>query len=289
MAAIFAPGEMPFELWGAGPEPLLFCHANGYPPACYQPLMENLAQPGRRIMAPHLRSLWPNADPLAIANWRTFSDDLASFLDTHASESITAVGHSVGGIQILRLAIAQPERFKAVILLDPVLFPLWMILFWNVIYSLGIAYRVHPLTAAAGRRRSVFASREMVFESYRRKPVFRYLDDAALRQMIEGMFVEASLGGECRLAQPTAWEQRIYVTGLRKDYELWQGLRTLGLPVLIVRGAETDTFWVETAQRVRQVRPRTRIETVKKATHLVPLERPGETAGLIEDFLKEPV
>ena len=279
--------DIPSERWGEGSELLVFCHANGYPPSCYHPLLEKLSVPDRTVLAPHMRALWLGSDPMSLSDWRPLSTDLASFLDQHADGPVVAVGHSVGGIQILRLAMWQPERFKAIILLDPVLFPMWMVLQWNLMYSLGIAYRVHPLVAAADRRRRTYDSRQAVFESYRRKPIFRHLDDAALQTMVAGMFTEDSPGGPCHLAQPSAWEQRIYVTGIRRDLELWRGLPALKLPLLILRGAETDTFWADTAHRVQHLRPQSTIRTLDAATHLVPLERPAETSRAIEAFLKE--
>ena len=43
------------------------------------------------------------------------------------------VGHSMGGIAALRAALRQPERFSALILLDPVLFPPRFIASWNMV------------------------------------------------------------------------------------------------------------------------------------------------------------
>ena len=62
-------------------------------------------------------------------------------------------------------------------------------------------------------------------------------------------------------------------------------LPTLQPPALIVRGDETDTFFASTAQRVKRVNPRVNVETIAAATHLVPLERPGEVHQHITAFL----
>jgi pimeloyl-ACP methyl ester carboxylesterase len=61
-------------------------------------------------------------------------------------------------------------------------------------------------------------------------------------------------------------------------------LKGLCVPTLIIRGAESDTFWAGTAARVRRANPNVRMEAIAKAGHLVPLERPQEVANLILDF-----
>ncbi len=50
-----------------------------------------------------------------------------------------------------------------------------MILAWDVIYRLGLGYRLHPLVKGARRRRNSFESQEAMFENYRQKTVFRYV------------------------------------------------------------------------------------------------------------------
>ena len=59
--------------------------------------------------------------------------------------------------------------------------------------------------------------------------------------------------------------------------------------MLIVRGAETDTFWEHTGKLVKRRQPKVRVEALEKSTHLVPLERPKEVANLIQSFFEENV
>ncbi|PJH76059.1 MAG: alpha/beta hydrolase [Anaerolineae bacterium CG_4_9_14_0_8_um_filter_58_9] len=279
-----------FTLGESGP-PLHFAHANGYPPECYRPLLTGLsAHYGSslryhyHVLAMYQRPLWPDAQPGSINDWHPLSDDLFRFLDERNTGPVIGVGHSLGGIVTLRAALRQPERFQALILIDPVLFPPTMITAMRLMRALGLSYRLHPLVRGALNRRRVFSDREVIFKGYRRKPIFRYLDDAGLKAYVEGL-TRPRPDGQYELVYGPEWEARIYVTGVWRDVGLWRGLPKLQVPLLILRGAETDTFWESTARRVKRKLPSAQIITLPQATHLVPLERPLEVSALIHEFL----
>lgn len=273
---------IPSEDFGGRGAPLYFVHANGYPPACYRPLLKQLAQ-NFRITAIRQRPLWPAARPADLSDWRPLSDDLENFLAAHPRPA-ACVGHSMGGIATLRAALRHPEQFRAIVLLDPVLLPPAWCLLWDLIYRLGLAYRLNPLVPSALRRRRTFTSRAEMFASYRRKPVFRYFDDQSLHALVEGLTQPAEDGG-IELVYTPEWEARIYVTAIRRDLELWRGLPNLQVPAMILRGAETDTFWERTARLVDRHAPGIRILTLPQSTHLLPMEKPQEVANAITEFL----
>lgn len=276
---------IPFIDFGGSGQPLVFLHANGYPPECYRQLLTKLAEQ-YHVSAMLQRPLWEGSNPDEISDWRPLTDDFLRFLDEHPSQPPIVIGHSMGGIAALRAAIRQPERFKALILLDPVLFPPSTILQWKIVRALGLGYRLHPLVQIAKKRRRTFDNLEKIFSGYRRRDVFRYFSDEALRIFIAGMTKPAS-GGGYELAYSPEWEVQIYLTGIWRDLEFWKGLRSLKVPLIIIRGAETDTFFATTGQRVVRTNPSIRVETIQKATHLVPLERPLETIDIIQSFLAD--
>ena len=270
-----------FDL-GGDKTPLHILHANGYPPDCYKPLFE-LLKPRFHVFGMHLRPLWPGAKPEEINDWLPLSDDLLRFLDEQKAEPLLAVGHSIGGIVTLRAALREPERFRGVILIDPVLFPPRRIIEWNIARMLGLGNKAHPLISGALKRRREFDDIETVFRSYRKRPIFRNFSDENLRAYVEGI-VRPREGGGYELVYSPEWEARIYYTGIWRDMELWRKIRGLRLPTLIIRGAESDTFWAKTAERVRRINPQVQVEAVANAGHLVPLERPREVAELILKF-----
>lgn len=271
-----------FDPGGEG-EPLHFLHANGYPPECYQPLFAHL-QKHYRVFGMKLRPLWEGVSHDEIEDWHPLSDDLVKFLSTNAPEPVIGVGHSIGGIVTLRAAMISPEKFRAVILLDPVLFVPLFLAGWNFVRTFGLGERIHPLIRTAKKRRRVFDDLDMVFDRYRRRGIFRYMSDENLRAYINGITKPKADGGY-ELVYSPEWEAHIYLTGLR-DFDLWRGLSRFDVPTLIIRGAETDTFLENTEKLVKKKNPKVQVHTMPKATHLLPLEYPQEVAEIIHNFVR---
>jgi pimeloyl-ACP methyl ester carboxylesterase len=276
--------SIPYFTLGEPGLPLHFLHANGYPPECYRPLISRLSKK-YQVIAMHQRPLWAGSKPEDITDWHPLTDDYLQFLDELPTGKTVGVGHSVGGIVTLRAALREPERFRAIILIDPVLFPPYIIHSWQVISSLGLGYQLHPLVRAARMRRRQFDDLDRLFKGYRRRPVFKYMDDPSLRAYVEGIACPAENG--YKLCYSVEWEMHIYATSVWHDMDLWQGLPGLKIPLMIIRGAETDTFWASTARRVLRKVSGARIVTIPKSTHLVPLERPAEVHHAIQEFLQE--
>ncbi|MFL7867576.1 MAG: alpha/beta fold hydrolase [Anaerolineales bacterium] len=276
---------IPFIDFSGTGEELVFLHANGYPPDCYRPLLSRLAE-NYHVTAMVQRPLWPEGKPEDIDDWLPLTDDFLRFLDAHQSAPITCVGHSMGGIVLLRASLREPERFKAISLLDPVLFPPYFIALWNVMRSLRLGERFHPLVAGARQRRRQFDDLERLYNGYRHKSVFRYMDDDSLRAYVEGIACKTD-SGNYQLCYSADWEIRIYLTGIWPDIDIWRNLPKLKVPTLVVRGAETDTFWERTGKLVKRKQPQIKVETQERATHLVPLERPQEVSNLIQSFFEE--
>jgi len=263
--------------------PLHFLHANGYPPDCYRPLLE-LLRTEYHVFGMLLRPLWEDAKPEDINDWKPFSDDLRLLLSSQ-TDPVIGVGHSIGAIVTLRAALRDPGKFKALILLEPVLFLSPRLISWHLLHATGLGDRVHPLIAGAKRRRRTFDDLETVFRGYRGRNIFRYMSDANLRIYIEGMTKPKTNGGYELVFSPE-WEAQIYRTGLR-DFDIWRDLPKLNVPTLFIRGAESDTFLEGAARLVKQKQPKVKIEALERSTHLLPLEHPKEVFDIMQSFMKE--
>lgn len=272
-----------FEFGGDG-LPLHFIHANGYPPECYKPLFK-LLKTEYRVFGMYLRPLWGDAEPQEIQTWHPLSDDLLRFLSDREPDPVIGVGHSVGAVVTLRAALRDPGKFRALVLIDPVLFVPSFLAMWSVIRALGLKDSVHPLIQGAQKRRRAFDDLETIFRGYRSRPVFRYMSDENLRAYIEGI-TKPSANGGYELVYSPEWEVQIYRTGLH-DFDIWRDLPKLEVPTLFIRGVETDTFLENAARLVRKKQPKVRVEALEKSTHILPLERPQEVFEIMQSFLKE--
>lgn len=273
-----------FIEYGGSGLPLHFLHANGYPFYCYEPLL-NLLKREHHVIGMLLRPLWENAKPEDIDDWHIFSEDLLRFLNDRNTEPVIGIGHSIGAVVTLRAALRDPGKFRALVLLDPVLFVPSRLLLWNIVRAMGLGHRVHPKIPGALRRRRTFDNLDLVFRGYRSREVFRYMSDESLRAYIAGMTKPSEHGGYELIFSPE-WESRIYLTGLH-DFDIWRDLPRLEVPTLFLRGAETDTFLEDAALFVKRKQPGARVETIERSTHLLPLERPREVFDVLHSFLNE--
>jgi len=272
-----APDAMPRMVFGGRGRTLVFLHANGYPPACYRHLIATLAL-DHHVIAVLQRPLWPGAKPESVHSWSVLSDDLLQLVAKEHGGPMIAVGHSLGATVALRAALREPDRFAALILIEPVLNPPHVILMWNLVRALGVGYRLHPMIQGALRRRRAFDSMARVYEAYRSRRVFRHFSDDDLRTYIDG--ITAPTAGGHRLVYSPEWEARVYYTAIWNDWDLWKGIPALRVPTLIIHGAESETFWSSTAEVVKARNSRIKVATIPAATHLAPLERPREVAKL---------
>ncbi len=278
---------IPSADFGGQGAPLHFLHANGYPPACYLPLIEDL-EADDHVFSMFLRPLWPKADPTAISDWMPFSEDLLRFLRERNLGPVIGMGHSIGAVVTLRAALQQPDLFRALILIDPVLLPPRRIVQLRILRALGLSNRLDMRIQTTLRRRRHFDDLDQLFAGYRRREVFRYFSDERLRAMIEGITRPDPNGGY-ELVYSPEWEARIYQTAIWNDGDIWDGLPELRVPTLLIRGSHTDTFWAQAARLVEKRNPALKTITVPESTHLVPLERPDAVASAAREFLRDNV
>jgi pimeloyl-ACP methyl ester carboxylesterase len=230
-----------------------------------------------------LRPLWDDSKIDDITDWHPLSDDLLRFLTTCRHGPAIGVGHSIGGIVTLRAALRDPNKFRALVLLDPVLFVPSYLVMWNLVRTLGLGNILHPKIAGSLKRRRTFDNLDMVFRGYRSRDVFKHMSNENLRAYIAGIAKPKADGGFELIYSPE-WESHIYLTGLR-DFDLWRELPKLQIPTLIIRGAETDTFLENAATLVKTKNPRIQIKTLENSTHILPLEYPEKVHNLMRAFL----
>lgn len=277
------PQIIPSLDYGGNSASLHFAHANGYPPGAYRQLLDALSV-HYHVVAMHQRPLWRNSHPQELSDWRPMADDLDRFLTQENLPSVIGVGHSLGANNTLRLALAKPQRFSALVLLDPVIFHPWMSIAWKLIMKLGLGMKIHPLAASTLRRRRSFPDQKSMFEHYRTKPVFERIPDESLRAYVESV-ARSAPGGGVELAYSPEWETQIYLTGSLSDLALWRELKNLSQPTLIIRGQLTNTFSESIAQRIKRLVPHVQIDTMPETGHLLPLEKPQAVAKTILEFL----
>jgi 2-succinyl-6-hydroxy-2,4-cyclohexadiene-1-carboxylate synthase len=172
------------------------------------------------------------------------------------------VGYSLGGRLCLRLALDRPDLVRALVLVGA---------------SPGIAD-----AAARAERRS---ADEALAARVEREGVAAFLD----RWLAGPLFATlpaAAAGRAERLANTAeglAYALRELGTGAQAP--LWDRLAGLRPPTLLVAGALDAKFAALAEEMAAAIGPSARVALVPGAGHAAHLERPDQTAALIEEFL----
>jgi pimeloyl-ACP methyl ester carboxylesterase len=276
-----------YEFGGQGPI-IHLAVANGFPPETYRPMLSPLTVNYRAIsILP--RALWmPPQDPRLFRSWRTTKDDILAGLRASNSSDVILLGHSMGGIASMLAALDEPERFRALIMLDPTVLPPNTLRLAAAVRILGLHGRM-PIVTRALRRRSEFSSVDEAFAYWRPKPLFADWPDDALRLYTESATRPASPNGQnpvgIELRWSAAWEAQYFKTLFTASWRVLPRLRRLSLPMLIIRGRETDTFTPATAARVQALLPNIPQVEIAGHGHLFPQSAPLETARIIAEWL----
>lgn len=267
----------------AGKPVIVLALANGFPPQTYQPLMEPFTD-RFRVLCLLPRPLWqPTPDPEGLHTWVDMADDLLAGMRAHELTNVIAVGHSMGGVASMLAVIREPSRFRALILLDPTIFPPFMLRAVWVMRQMGLSHRF-PLVQKTKRRRRTFADLEEAYTYFRSRALFRDWSDDLVRLYTEGLMRPSGTGFE--LAWTPEWEARFYRTLYADSWRQIPKLRGL-LPILALRGQMTDTFLPTSARKFQHFLPQAALHEISGHGHLFPQSAPEITRTLIEGWLQK--
>ncbi len=198
-------------------------------------------------------------------DWRLFGEHV---LDVTRPGGI-GVGHSMGAAALVMAQAADPTRFRALVLIEPIVFP-------------GpYERRDNDMSERAARRRRTFASRSEAAESFRDRGAFVGWDQAAFDGYIEGGLVGE---GPVALACDPEVEADIYRGSGAHD--TWELLPRVEVPVLLMSGEGSGTITPELAREQARRIGRAGVEVVPDADHFLPMQKPGLVAERVRRFVE---
>jgi len=215
-----------------------------------------------------------------LRHWEELASDLDTCLVSHGYDQIIGIGHSVGGVITLMASVMNPNLFRAIVLLDPVIFCGFRAWTWGWMQRFGLAERFH-LVQGATTRRNEWKTIGEVRESWASKPVFNDWDPDCLKDYLACGLVDAPDGG-VTLRYPREWEARVFET---TPSSTWPWIKRLNVPTLVVRGAESDTFLPNATWKFARSVPGAEFAEIPGSGHLFPMERPGRAAKVVLEFL----
>lgn len=231
------PSAPTIHRWGNPERDLLFfLHANSYSSKMYQPFLEPLLK-DFDIFAPdlpgHGESRWNGR----IEAWVDLANYYIAYLEKNPpGKPMVAMGHSIGGIVIMLMAIKKPEWFKRLILLDPVLLPKRILFPFHILKHLSLTHII-PLARAANRRKSHFPDRVSARNHYGKKKIFSHWEPRFLDAYVETCLREDGQGKILLSCSPQL-ESSIYQS---IPLNVWRLPKRLPLPALFIIGEKSDT------------------------------------------------
>jgi pimeloyl-ACP methyl ester carboxylesterase len=258
--------RMRYFVGGDGP-PLLLVHGLGGAASNWTELAPLLAR-RHRLLIPDLPGHGGSSALPAVSGLDAFADRVALVAEREGLLPAPVVGHSLGGMVVLRLALRRPADVQAVVLAGAAGLSIG-----NVVgrQLLSVFTSVRPGRLAARYRGWVTRSPLL------RRLVFGFVsvaDPIALtEEAVEGFLAAQLLHTDV----DSAW-QALRVDDPRKELE---GVRC---PVLVLWGSEDVQLPLDDAfEYTRRLRARLRV--IPGCGHLLIGERPDACDRAIEDFL----
>ena len=271
------PVPVPGLAHAPGKLPLVFSHANGYPPESYSILLTSLAQHYPVYTFAH-RPLWGVQVAPHFLSWQHYANDLAATLSQVGLGRVCLIGHSMGGVVSMLTALQQPQSVAAVIAMDPVLltFKRWAL---SRLLVNTLKRDTPMITRTLGRPRH-FETHDAAFAFYRSKRAFSRMSDESLWHYVRAGHVSSDKAG-VRLLWTPEWEACVY----RSVPYIFHRLKRLSLPMLGLVGEDTDVLEPAALDRWQTVVPKLQLRTLSGG-HLLPLENPEDCLEQIHPFLK---
>jgi pimeloyl-ACP methyl ester carboxylesterase len=119
MATLVHQGiTLAYEDRGAGRPACVFVHGWTCDRSFFAPQAEHFAH-RHRVVSVDLRGHGESDKPQGPYPIAAYADDLAYVIEQLGLGRVVAVGHSMGGITVLQLAAAYPDRVAAIVMVDP--------------------------------------------------------------------------------------------------------------------------------------------------------------------------
>lgn len=266
MDTITSPGGLRIDAQGRGDPCVVLLHAGICDRTMWDRQFRVLAT-GHRVVRYDLRGFGASPDPEADY---LDHDDLLEVMDATGIDAAVLVGASNGGRVALDAAVSAPERVRGLVLVGATV---------PGLPAPADDQRMFDREAAALDAGDVAEARAINLalwvDGVGRAPadvddgvrarVAAWLDDLLPRQAAQ----LRPGGGEAQLVHPP----------------LLEGLGTIGVPALIVVGQHDIPDSRLSAQELALRIPRTRLEVVEGAAHLVNLERPDHFDALLTAYL----
>lgn len=263
--------------WPGEDDPILLVHATGFHARCWRRVVHYL--PGRHVYALDMPSHGYSDRKEPPYDWTHFGDDICGAIEGLGLQRVLGVGHSMGGHALVVAAAKLQERFRGLVLLDPV------IVDPEHERHFRIPAGQHPIA----RRRNRWHSAEEMFDAFRNREPYSRWDPAVLRDYCRYGLVPSPDGEGMELACPPNLEAEVYA-GMHME-DIYRAIGKIVLPVDVIRARARrpddqpfDFSPSPTWPRLAGCFANARDEQLADRSHFIPMEMPRWTAERVLRF-----
>jgi pimeloyl-ACP methyl ester carboxylesterase len=240
---------------------ILFLHGVGADHTVWNAVLPSLA-PEFRLLVPDLRGHGRSeAGPEATYSLDAMVEDLVAVLDSRELDSAHVVGLSAGALLALRLGLERPERVRSLTMIA------------------GAAYTDGHTRSVAERWAETYAADGPDALAIRMLKDLYYPDWIEAHMEVADRLREEVPRHDYRAAQ--LWAREVATFDERPR------IASLRPPALIVQAMDDQVVDASHGRILRQSIPGSRIRILAETGHMVPIERPAETADAIREFVRE--
>lgn len=254
-----------------------FAHANGFHPDTYLPLFDHFVS-RFNITAPLLMPFDPDMVPSQLTTWKQLADEVDHSVREYTQSGVIGMGHSLGAIVSL-IANHDKQLFKALVLIEPVLLPMFAYRLLAVTPH-SLRTKVVPVAKVALKRRDRWDSVQDAKQYLRKKSVFAGINDKHFDQFIASTIIETE-SGDATLRYSKQWEAQTYAT----VYNPYPLLKKINIPIMIIRGEHSNVIQMKTWKNLKDKFDHIEFIELPNSGHLAPFEKPKEVSQIILDFI----
>ena len=195
-----------------------------------------------------------------------YAQDVARFVDFCAAPDAVIVGHSQGGINALAFIRDRPHAARAVVAID--------------IALTSTSRRDRFLVRLKNLPTVAYPDLEIAKARFRLMPREGDIPPQVLARVAERSLGQVAAGG--------------YTFKFDRDsfygsdgIDVLDTIRSVRVPVLLVRGGRSRIMTAEAAQRALQLNPLVRLAVIEDSHHHVIIERPAALAAVVDEFVRE--
>lgn len=189
--------------WEGEGAPVLLLHATGFHGRCWDAVVERL--PRNPVYAVDLR-FHGRSGKEGKVHWPTMAADVGRVIEQLDLTGIVGVGHSIGGYLMTLLAADSTARFRAILLLDPVIMNRRRYAFVK-----QMEVTTKPEEHLVAQRRNKWQGPEEIVQRYANRPPFSVWDARVLQDYADYALTEPDADGMRRLQCDPLHEAEIYI------------------------------------------------------------------------------